>query len=148
MRPTGCRAFPARDQSPVNRNEVGGVPLQSQKKVLVAESNEVVLVLISHILTRQSYFVETSVDALEADLMLQRVTYDALIVDAKVPNGGLDLIRRIAERDASFLRKTVLLTSTISDAAPVAHLPLGAIVKKPFEISDLVEVVQRAVVGG
>jgi DNA-binding response OmpR family regulator len=116
--------------------------LQSQKKVLVAESNEVILVLISHILTRQSYLVETSVDALEADLMLQRESYDALIVDAKVPNGGLDLIRRIAERDVAFLRKTVLLTTTIADSDPVAHLPLGAIVKKPFEISDLVELVR------
>ena len=116
--------------------------MQSQKKVLVAESNEVVLVLISHILTRRSHVVETTVDALEADLMLQRVPYDALIVDAKVPNGGLELIHRIADRDASFLRKTVLLTATISEAAPVAHLPLGAIVKKPFEVSDLVEVVE------
>jgi DNA-binding response OmpR family regulator len=119
--------------------------LQSQKKVLVAESDEVVLVLISHLLTRQSYVVETSVDALEADLMLQRATYDALIVDAKVPNGGLELLHRIAERDAGFLRKTVLLTATMADADAVAHLPLGAIVKKPFEISDLMETVRARI---
>lgn len=116
--------------------------MQSQKKVLVAESNEVVLVLISHILTRQSYLVETSIDALEADLMLQRENYDALIVDAKVPNGGLELIRRIAARDAAFLRRTVLLTAAIADTEPVADLPLAAIVKKPFEVSDLVELVR------
>ena len=116
--------------------------MQSQKKVLVAESNEVVLVLISHLLTRQSYAVETSVDALEADLMLQRDRYDALLVDAKVPNGGLELIHRIAERDAAFLPKVVLLTAAIADTDSVAHLPLGAIVKKPFEVSELVEVVR------
>lgn len=116
--------------------------MQSQKKVLVAESNEIVLVLISHILTRHSYVVETSVDAAEVEQMLESGAYDALIVDAKVPNGGLELIRRIAERDVSFLRKTVLLTATMAESDPVAHLPLGAIVKKPFEISDLLDVVR------
>ena len=116
--------------------------MQSQKKVLVAESDEVVLVLISHILTRQSYLVTTSADALEADRMLQSGPYDALIVDARIANGGIDLVRRIAERDAGFLRKTVVLTAAVSDAEPLAHLPVGAIVKKPFEVSDLVDVVR------
>lgn len=116
--------------------------MQSQKKVLVAESDEVVLVLISHILTRQSYHVTTSIDALEADRMLQSAPYDALIVDTRIANGGVDLVRRIAARDAGFLRKTVVLAAAIGDAEPLADLPLGAIVKKPIEVSDLVEIVR------
>lgn len=116
--------------------------MQAQKKVLVVESDEIVLVLISHILTRQSYVVETSVDAFEADRMLQSAPYDALIVDTRIANGGVDLVRRIAARDAGFLRKTVVLAAAVADAEPLAHLPVGAIVKKPIEISDLLEIVR------
>ena len=115
------------------------------KKVLVVENDEVIVVLISHVLTRQSYVVHTSFDTLEAELMLARDDYDAILVDLKMPHSGADLINKIAQENPSLLRKVIVVTAAIHEAEKLAHLPLHAIVKKPFEVTTLVETVRACV---
>ncbi len=115
------------------------------KKVLVVESDEVIVVLITHILTRQSYVVHTTLDALEADDMLARDDYDAILLDLKMPNGGVDLIRKIEARNPALLKKIIVVTGAIDEVYKVAGIPLHAIVKKPFEVDALVETVRACV---
>ena len=66
-----------------------------RKKVLVAESNELVLVLISHVLTRSSYLVRQCMDAAEAEELLMTEVYDAALVDLRMPEGGAPLLKRV-----------------------------------------------------
>ena len=115
------------------------------KKILVVESDEVIVVLISHILSRQSYVVHTTLDALEADDMLARADYDAILLDLKMPNGGVDLIRKIEARNPALLKKIIVVTGAIDEVYKVAGIPLHAIVKKPFELDALVETVRACV---
>jgi DNA-binding NtrC family response regulator len=118
-----------------------------QKKVLVVDNDEVVLVLISHILTRQSYTVRTTADAFSAEQLLQDGPWDAVLLDLKMPQGGVALIRRLAERDPAILRKIIVVTGAIDEARKVADLPLHAILRKPFELNSLVDVVRSCVDG-
>ena len=118
---------------------------EQPKKVLVVENDEVIVVLISHILTRNSYVVHTSFDALEVDELLARGDYDAILLDLKMPNGGVDLIRRIEARNPEILKKIIVVTGAMEEAARIAHLPLHAIVRKPFEVSALLETVRACV---
>jgi DNA-binding response OmpR family regulator len=111
------------------------------KKVLVVENDEVIVVLITHILTRNSYVVHTSFDALAVDDMVARGDYDAILLDLKMPHGGVDLIRRIEARNPEILKKIIVVTGAMEEAARIAHLPLHAIVRKPFEVSALLETV-------
>lgn len=115
------------------------------KKVLVIENDEVIVVLISHILTRHSYVVHTTFDALEADEMLARDQYDAILLDLKMPNGGVELIQRIENCNPDLLKKIIVATGAVDEAKKVAHLPLHAIIRKPFEVSALVETVRACV---
>lgn len=115
------------------------------KKVLVVENDEVIVVLISHILARQSYVVHTTLDALEAEEMLERDDYDAILLDLKMPHGGVDLINKIADRNPALLRKVIVVTAAIKEAQKLTGLPLCAIVKKPFEIDALLETVRACV---
>ena len=116
-----------------------------QPKVLVVENDEAVLLLISHILSRQSYIVHSALDALKADEMLQREPYAAVLMDLKMPNGGVDLIRKIESRDPSQLRKVIIVTGAVNEVSKVAEFPLWAVVKKPFEVASLVETVRACV---
>jgi DNA-binding response OmpR family regulator len=86
---------------------------EQPKKVLVVENDEIIIVLISHIL--------------------------------KMPNGGVDLIRRIEARNPALLRKIIVVTGALDEVSKVADLPLHAIVKKPFEINALLETVSTCV---
>lgn len=115
------------------------------KKILVIEDDEVIVVLISHILTRHSYVVHTTFDALEADEMLSRDAYDAVLLDLKMPNGGVDFIRRIEKTNPALLEKIIVVTAAVDEALKVADLPLHAIVRKPFEIAALLDTVRACV---
>lgn len=115
------------------------------KKILVVEDDEVIVVLISHILTRHSYVVHTTFDALEANEMLGRDDYDAVLLDLKMPNGGVDFIRRIEKSNPALLEKIIVVTAAVDEAVKVADLPLHAIVRKPFEIAALLDTVRACV---
>ena len=115
------------------------------KKVLVVEDDEVVLVLIAHILTRQSYTVHTSSDALEAVRLFESDSWDAILMDLKMPNGGVELIRRIEAENPALLRKIIIVTGAIAEAQKLAGVPVHATMKKPFEVAALVETVKSCV---
>ena len=121
--------------------------MDSLKKVLVVENDEVVLVLISHILSRQSYVVTTTSDAFEADRLLQDGPYDAILLDLKMPHGGAELISKIADRDPAMLKKVIVVTGAILEAQALGNLPLHATIRKPFEVTTLVETVRLCVDG-
>ena len=115
------------------------------KKILVIEDDEVIVVLISHILTRHSYVVHTTFDALEGEEMLARDEYDAILLDLKMPSGGVDFIRRIERTNPALLEKIIVVTAAVDEALKVAGLPLHAIVRKPFEIGALLDTVRTCV---
>ena len=115
------------------------------KKVLVVENDEVVLVLISHILARHSYVVHTSTDAFEAEELLRREPYDAVLLDLKLPGGGVELIHKIEQRNPDLLRRIIVVTGALDEAAKLAHLPLHATIRKPFEVKSLVDTVHSCV---
>ena len=121
--------------------------MDSVKKVLVVENDHVVLVLISHILSRQSYVVHTTSDAFEAERLLQSGPYDAILLDLKMPNGGVELIRKLARRDPEMVKKVIGVTSAMLDAQALGDLPLHATIRKPVEVAALVETVRRCVNG-
>ena len=117
----------------------------SPKKVLVAEGDEIVVVLISHLLTRQSYVVHTTLSALEADHMIQREPYDALLIDVGMMHGGHELLERVSGREPDLLRRTIAMTVSNHDVDRVGALPLHAVVRKPFVLDQLVATVRSCV---
>lgn len=123
------------------------MPLSS-KRVLVAEGNEIIVVLIAHLLTRQSYEVHTTLDALEADEMIRRQPYDAMLIDVRVPNGGFELIERVSGRDPHLVRRIIAMTVSAPDADRAGTFPLHAVVRKPFVLDQLVDTVRSCVEGG
>lgn len=120
--------------------------MEAQRKtVLVVENDEVIVVLISHILTRNSYVVHTTFDGLEADDMLARNDYDAILLDLKMPNGGVELIRKIEKRNPALLRRIIIVTGAMDELRKIAGTPVHAVVRKPFEVNDLLDIVRACV---
>jgi DNA-binding response OmpR family regulator len=104
----------------------------------VAESDDIVLALISHILHTQGYLVDVAGTALEAESHLAAHTHDAVLLDGRLPGGGADWMRRcVSDGD----RRLVILTSGPFDA----DVPARAILRKPIEFGQLVETVANCV---
>lgn len=116
-----------------------------QKKVLVVENDEVIVVLISHILARRSYVVHTTFDGVEADEMLSRNDYDAILLDLKMPNGGVELLHKLEKRNPDLLRKIIVVTGALDELPKIEGFPLHAVIRKPFEVNALLETVRNCV---
>lgn len=119
----------------------------SPKKVLVVEDDDVTVVLISHILTRNSYVVHTTGDTLHAEEMVDKGDYAAILLDLKMPHGGVDFLRRLESRNPALLHKIIVVTAAVNEAVKIAGLPLHAIVRKPFDIASLLDTVRSCVDG-
>jgi DNA-binding response OmpR family regulator len=105
----------------------------------VAESDDIVLALISHILNRQGYLVDVAGSAEEAESHLASNIPDVALLDAKLPGGGADWMRRCIPDGE---RRLIILSSGVFDAADV---PAVAILQKPIEFGLLVETVAACV---
>jgi DNA-binding response OmpR family regulator len=112
------------------------------KKILVAEKNEVIVVLIAHLLTRNSYLVHTTLDSCEAEQMLLREPYDAALID--LANGGAEMIRRISDQQPGMMPRVIALTVNPEEAQRLEPL-VCAVVKKPFVLDQLLDTVATCV---
>ena len=116
------------------------------KKVLVAEADEIVLVLITHVLTRQSYIVHNSTTAEETERMLDSGGYDAVIVAPRMLDGNAGaFLRGAVERNPSLRHKMIVLTTQAEETAVFQALGVEAILRKPVEIHDLMQTVYDTV---
>ena len=62
-----------------------------------------------------------------------------------MPHGGEELIRKIEARDPKMLERVIVVTGAIPEAEKLASLPLHATVRKPFEVTSLIETVRSCV---
>lgn len=104
----------------------------SPTKVLVAEGDEIVLALISHILHRQGYAVDVATSADEALQHLTRQQYRAIVIDSRLASA----LRSFPDH----LSCTILLSPNAS-----SDLPVHAVIQKPVEFGLLVDTVAACV---
>jgi DNA-binding response OmpR family regulator len=103
------------------------------KRVLVADRDEIVLVLTRHVLTREGYAVDVATDAAMLDDLLRLNDYGSILVDVNLvgkewlhalPPGTSDCVIAIVSEDHD-------------------SLPVKAVIRKPLELDRLAEVVSR-----
>ena len=115
--------------------------------VLVVEDDPAIRRLVSMVLQRHAYQVDTASDGLEAVLKLGICEYDVIILDLMMPHlDGFTFLNNFAQNEPERLRK-VIVTSAASPAiirermhgAPFDMMP------KPFDISELIERVRSCI---
>ena len=100
--------------------------------MLVAESDEIVLALISHILHRQGYSVDVAVSCDEAANHLKKNQYRAIILDARMSG--------LLEKFPEHMPRTILLSPRMMSDERV-----HAVIQKPVEFGFLVDTVAACV---
>ena len=115
--------------------------------VLVVEDDLALRRLVSMVLQRNGYRVETAGDGLEAVLKLGVCEYDAIVLDLMMPNlDGFAFLNTLSESDPARLRK-VIVTSAASPGVirdRMKGVPYG-LLPKPFDINELVDSVRACI---
>ena len=116
--------------------------------ILLVDDEERLLRGLSRALESEGYDVVTQCDAsLALDALSERL-FDVLVIDYRMPElTGLDLVRQLNERLPRSERPVVVLMTahaTIENAIEAMQLGAFDYLQKPFEIEELLVVVQRA----
>ncbi|HYF63263.1 MAG TPA: response regulator [Herpetosiphonaceae bacterium] len=113
-------------------------------KILVVDDEKSMRRLLNAILVEYGFEVDLAVNTREADSFLAGNAYSAVVVDYQMPEeDGIQWITRI--QAAGFATPCILISGGAEDTLRQAsrHIRLGALMCKPFDLTDFVEIVRR-----
>ena len=116
-----------------------------RERLFIIEDDAGVSEVVRLLLTREGYVVDGAASVEEGLRRLAAAEFDLVITDLKLPDGtGLDLVRRIRERDRGL--PIIMMTSYSSLEGAIAALRAGAAdyIIKPFDNDELLHAVERA----
>jgi DNA-binding response OmpR family regulator len=120
---------------------------ESGRQILVVEDDPAIRRLVTMVLQRHGYAVDSAADGLEAVLKLGVCEYDVIVLDLMMPQlDGFTFLSTMAENDPARLNR-IIVTSAASPSVirermkghPFSVLP------KPFDLTDLVTRVRACV---
>lgn len=111
--------------------------MDRQAHILVIDDDERLRQLLSSFLRQNNYIVSTTGSTEEADLLLKKVLFDALIIDIMLP--GEDGLSFMARNRENFDFPVILLTAKGTTDDRIQGLEKGAddYLTKPFEPREL-----------
>lgn len=118
---------------------------QSQTKILVAEDETNLRLVIQKELERLGYHVRAAADGEAALKILEESNFDVLLSDISMPNmDGMELLRRVHERPNP--PETIMLTGHATVETAIEAMKLGAYdyLSKPYRITELDLLVKQA----
>ncbi|MEA2570223.1 MAG: two-component system, OmpR family, response regulator [Acidobacteriota bacterium] len=118
--------------------------------VLVVEDDLSIRRLLTTVLGREGFHVETASDGIEAVLKLGLCDYDVIVLDLMMPNlDGFAFIDNLREHDPGRLQR-IIVTSAASPAIirERLHGKPFAVVPKPFDLAELVAKIRDCATNG
>ena len=113
--------------------------------VLVADDDRAVRTVLSHALGRAGYDVKATSNAATLWHWVQDGEGDLVITDVVMPDeNGLDLVPRIRRRRPELRVIVMSARSTLQTAVKAAERGAFEYLPKPFDIAELIGIVQRA----
>jgi DNA-binding NtrC family response regulator len=122
--------------------------MRTRGAILLADDEEKILNALKRALEAEGYEVVATRSGRQALKLLNERMFDLLVVDNIMPDlAGLDLIREVANATPDGERPQILMmTAHATVESAIAAMKLGALdyLQKPFEVDELIVVVERA----
>ena len=100
--------------------------------------------LVSTLLKRGGYRVDTFLTGREAIAAIERDEYDALLLDLMMPHeGGNTVIRHLQANKPTLLDRALLVTASPESVLAALAKDVAGVVKKPFDSDELLGAVKR-----
>ncbi|WP_285765955.1 response regulator [Peribacillus sp. SI8-4] len=115
------------------------------KRILLAEDEEVLRMLVVDTLEDEAYEVDEAADGLEAVQLLNSRTYDLVILDYMMPGyTGLEIIEKIQSSEIKAQGKILMLSAKSQQFEQERILEAGAdyFMAKPFSPLKLIEKIE------
>jgi DNA-binding NtrC family response regulator len=107
-----------------------------KKRVLVAESDAIILGLITYILRRQGLDVVSVSNTSDALVQLAASSFDAIVLEP----AGSDLLEVLHQLHPLLAERVIVVTT--GKEVPTSR-PVHAVLRKPFEVAELARTVNQ-----
>ena len=104
--------------------------------VLLADDEPTIVALLRRLLERRGHRVRTAATAEQAIGLVESHRFDAVLVDLRMPGGGMTVVARL-RGDDSFHGRIVLMTGALATDPDVEPGPGVIRLQKPFKNRDL-----------
>ncbi len=119
--------------------------MNKKGKILVADDEASLRLLLSKELSRAGYSVDVAVDGEETLKKIRDEFYQVILLDIVMPKkDGLTVLRHI--RNESIPSEVIILTGNATVESAIECMKLGAFeyVKKPYSLKELLILIERA----
>ncbi len=119
----------------------------ADKKILVVDDDELVLLAVSELLMSRGYDVTTASSGADALAQLGDNTFDLCLFDVIMPEmSGLELCAKVREMEAAADLPIIMLTAKSADEDREAGMAAGAnlYLPKPIAPNRLIQLVEQA----
>lgn len=118
--------------------------LKRKPRVLVLDDDRSMQKLVSMLLQRQGYRVDVVGSGKEAIESIGNHKYAAILLDLMMPHeGGMTVLGHLREKSPALLQHVILVTGMPDSVLKGIAKDVFAVVRKPFEASELVATVAR-----
>ena len=113
--------------------------LTEKRRALVVDDDAGIRILVSRILGRQGFAVESARDGAEAIEKLLLHDYDVITLDLMMPRiDGIGVVKFLVERQPEHLHRVIVMTAYGASALSKVCPPVERFIEKPFEIENLI----------
>ena len=119
---------------------------QSVRRVLVVDDDRAIRGFVAEVLTDEGYDVKTAGDGSEALAVSREWPPDLIVLDLMMPVMDGHAFR-VAQRglDSAADIPVIVLSAAHNIQARASHLGAAAVFPKPFDLSTLLDVIERTV---
>src|SRR3954454_16624093 len=121
----------------------------SEQRVLVADDDQSIRQLVSTIVKRELLTVDTAIDGLEAIELLKRHPYAVILLDLMMPRlDGFGVIEWMKE-NPPLIKPIIIVITAYADQRfkEVDSEVVSGVLRKPFEVAELGNLVRACVTG-
>jgi two-component system response regulator PilR (NtrC family) len=113
--------------------------LTDKRRALVVDDDAGIRILVSRILGRQGFAVESARDGAEAIEKLLQHDYDVITLDLMMPRiDGIGVVKFLVEKQPEQLNRVIVMTAYGASALSKVCPPVERFIEKPFEIENLI----------
>lgn len=122
-----------------------GTPRTEPKRILVADDNDTLRHMITKVLERAEFQVDSAQDGQEVvEIIEKNPAYSVILLDVMMPKlTGEEVLVHLGEHFPQLVKRVIIMTAAVTKSAADAFGPICAVISKPFDIHQLVRIVSE-----